>query len=94
MSGILTTVVIHLIRRLVEKYIEKERPIHYVGDLEKTYDKVPKEIFWRCLEVKCVHMAYNREIKDMYEGVKTRIRIVERLKTLSTCDGSTLKISS
>ncbi|KAF3674093.1 putative serine/threonine-protein kinase receptor [Capsicum annuum] len=43
-------------------------------DLEKTFDKVPREVLWRCFEARKIPVAYIRSIKDIYEGVKTRVR--------------------
>ena len=65
----------YLLRHLTEKYREACKDLHIVFiDLEKSYDKVPREVMWWVLEMKEVPLKYIELIKDIYDGSITSVR--------------------
>ena len=75
MKGRGTTDGIFCLRQLMEKFREKQRDLHMVFvDLEKAYDRVPRQEVWRCLREKMVPEKYVRVIQEMYQNVYTRVR--------------------
>ncbi|GKF16039.1 retrovirus-related pol polyprotein LINE-1 [Tanacetum coccineum] len=75
MPGRSSVEAIHLIRSLMEKYMERQRDLHMAFlDLEKAYDNVPRELIWKTLVDKGTSRRYIRVIRDMYDDAKTRVR--------------------
>ncbi|KAK3505891.1 hypothetical protein QTP70_019450 [Hemibagrus guttatus] len=70
-----TTDAIFALRILMEKYRDGQRELHYVFvDLEKAYDRVPREELWYCVRKSGVAEKYVRVVQDMYERSRTVVR--------------------
>ncbi|KAG8235168.1 hypothetical protein J437_LFUL015208 [Ladona fulva] len=63
------------VRRLMERHKEIQMNLNVVFiDLEKTYDRVPRQEVWRCMRKKGVSVKYVKLVKGMYEGSETQVR--------------------
>ncbi|KAK3507156.1 hypothetical protein QTP70_009289 [Hemibagrus guttatus] len=70
-----TTDAIFALRILMEKYRDGQRELHCVFvDLEKAYDRVPREELWYCMRKSVVMEKYVRVVQDMYERSRTVVR--------------------
>ncbi|KAK3542667.1 hypothetical protein QTP86_032413 [Hemibagrus guttatus] len=70
-----TTDAIFALRILMEKYRDGQRELHCVFvDLEKAYDRVPREELWYCMRKSGVAEKYVKVVQDMYERSRTVVR--------------------
>ncbi|KAK3567338.1 hypothetical protein QTP86_019605, partial [Hemibagrus guttatus] len=70
-----TTDAIFALRILMEKYRDGQKELHCVFvDLEKAYDRVPREELWYCMRKSGVAEKYVRVVQDMYERNRTVVR--------------------
>ena len=70
-----TTDAIFTLRILMEKYREGQRKLYCVfADLEKAYNRVPREELWYCMRKSAMAKKYVQFVQDMYEGNKTVVR--------------------
>ncbi|KAK3535747.1 hypothetical protein QTP70_021047 [Hemibagrus guttatus] len=70
-----TTDAIFALRILMEKYRHGQRELHCVFvDLEKAYDRVPREELWYCMRKSGVAEKYVSVVQDMYERSRTVVR--------------------
>ncbi|MBN3290917.1 LIN1 transcriptase, partial [Polypterus senegalus] len=77
MSGKSTTDAMFALRVLLEKYKEAQKELHcFFVDLEKAYDRVPREKLWYCMRKLGVAEKYVRFVQDMYKESVTVVRSV------------------
>ena len=75
MPGRGTVDAIFALRQTMEKYAERQRELHlFFIDLEKAYDRVPRQEVWRCMREKGVSEKYVKIVQDMYAGVTTQVK--------------------
>ena len=68
-----TTDAMFALRMLMEKYREGQRELNCAfGDLEKTYDGVPREKLWYCMRKSGIVEKYVQLVQDMYGEAKQR----------------------
>ena len=74
-KGMSTTEPIFAWRILQEKYQERQKDIHTVFvDLEKAYDRVPRDLIWWAPRKKNIPESHITIIQDMYKETKTRVK--------------------
>ena len=67
---------IFAVRQLIEKYGKIEKELYFVlVDLEKAFDRVPREVIWWALRQKGVMEREVRALMDMYEEVETSVKL-------------------
>ena len=75
MPGRSTMDAVHGLRTLMEKHRDKKKELHMVFvDLEKAYDRVPRDLIWWAMRRKGVPEAYVSAVRDTYEGASTHVR--------------------
>ena len=75
MPGRSTTDAIIILKQTIEKHREGHKDIIVTFiDLEKAYDRVPREEIWRCMRERNVPEKYVKLIQDMYRGCQTKVR--------------------
>ena len=63
-------------RQLQEKMTEKKRLFHIFVDLEKAFDRVPREVIQWALRRQVVPERLVSQVIDLYRGSKSLVRTV------------------
>jgi exonuclease III len=70
-----TTDAIQAVRILTEKHRLNKEDLHLIFiDLEKAFDRVPRELVWEALRAQALPECYITLIQDMYRNVRTKVK--------------------
>src|SRR6267154_6405838 len=71
-----TTDAIFIVRQVQEKFLGKQKELWMAFvDLEKAFDRVPRDVEWWALRHVGVEVWIIDVIKSMYEGITTSVKI-------------------
>jgi hypothetical protein len=71
-----TTDAIFVVRQLQEKFLEKKRELWMAFvDLEKAFDRVPRQVVWWALRQVGIEEHLVKVIQAMYEGTETAVKV-------------------
>ncbi|KAI8496011.1 hypothetical protein Bbelb_264270 [Branchiostoma belcheri] len=71
-----TTDAIFIVRQLQEKFINAKKPLYFAFvDLEKAFDRVPREVLWWVLRSLGVEEWAVKVIQAMYTNARSRVRV-------------------
>lgn len=76
MPGRGTTEAIFIVRQMQEKYLGKKRKLYFIFvDLEKAFDRVPREVVQWSMRKLLVEEWIVRVVMAMYDGSRTSVRV-------------------
>ena len=76
MPGRGTTDAIFILRQLQEKYLAKRKNLYFAFvDLEKAFDRVPREVLWWSMRKLGVEEWVVRLVQSLYGNPKSRVRV-------------------
>ena len=71
-----TTDAIFIARQMQEKFIAANKPLYFAFvDLEKAFDRVPRDVIWWALRSLGVEEWAVRAIQSMYSNARSRVRV-------------------
>ena len=76
MPGRGTTDAIFLVKQLQEKYLGKKKNLYFAFiELEKAFDRVPREVVWWAMRKLGVEEWLVRVVKSLYENARSQVRV-------------------